>query len=131
MDIADAVSAHLLALERAAGIGFARYIVSATTPFSAADLVELRTDAAAVVARHFPGFEDEYAPARLDDVPRRSSVSTSTRRPGDELGWLPLYDFGFALERLRSGEEPRSSLAEAVGSKGYGVSRSSTASGRL
>jgi UDP-glucose 4-epimerase len=33
LDIADAVSAHLLAIERAPTIGFARYIVSATSPF--------------------------------------------------------------------------------------------------
>eukprot|EP00913_Durusdinium_trenchii_P028310 g26538.t1 len=33
VDIADAVTAHLLAAERAAEIGFAKYIISATTPF--------------------------------------------------------------------------------------------------
>ncbi len=129
VDIADAVSAHLLALERAAGIGFGRYIVSATTPFSAADLVELRTDAAAVVARHVPGYEDEYARRGWKMFPTIERVYVNAKAR-DELGWLPLYDFGFALERLRAGEEPRSALAEAVGSKGYGVSSSSTASGR-
>ena len=129
VDIADAVSAHLLALERAAGIGFGRYIVSATTPFSAADLVELRTDAAAVVARHVPGYEDEYARRGWKMFPAIERVYVNAKAR-DELGWLPLYDFGFALERLRAGEEPRSALAEAVGSKGYGVSSSSTASGR-
>ena len=82
VDIADAVSAHLLALERAAGIGFGRYIVSATTPFSAADLVELRTDAAAVVARHVPGYEDEYAPARVEDVPDDRACLRQREGPG-------------------------------------------------
>ncbi len=129
VDIADAVSAHLLALERAAGIGFGRYIVSATTPFSAADLVELRTDAAAVVARHVSGLRGRVRRARVEDVPAIERVYVNAKAR-DELGWLPLYDFGFALERLRAGEEPRSALAEAVGSKGYGVSSSSTASGR-
>src|ERR1041385_2495259 len=42
-DIEDVVSAHLVALERASEIGFGRYIVSATTPFTTNDLQELRT----------------------------------------------------------------------------------------
>ena len=36
-----------------------------------------------------------------------------------ELGWAPRYDFGYALERLARGEDPRSALAIAVGAKGY------------
>src|SRR5690242_6982424 len=54
VDVADAVEAHLLAMERAAEIGFGKYIVSATTPFTLDDLAELRDDAPAVVARLFP-----------------------------------------------------------------------------
>ena len=37
----------------------------------------------------------------------------------EELGWAPRWDFGYALDRLRAGEEPRSELARAVGAKGY------------
>src|SRR5215207_10736869 len=48
VDLEDVVSAHRCALERAPEIGFRRYIVSATTPFTRDDLPELRTDAAAV-----------------------------------------------------------------------------------
>src|SRR4030095_8013416 len=44
VDIADVVSAHLLALDRAASIRFGRYIISATTPFTTSDLQELRSD---------------------------------------------------------------------------------------
>jgi UDP-glucose 4-epimerase len=40
-------------------------------------------------------------------------------RARSELGWRPKYDFGAALERLRAGEDFRSPLAVAVGSKGY------------
>ena len=36
-----------------------------------------------------------------------------------QLGWSPRYDFRFALERLKAGEDPRSELARAVGAKGY------------
>ena len=39
------VSAHLLALEKAAKIGFGKYIISATTPFSQEDLLLLNRDA--------------------------------------------------------------------------------------
>ena len=36
-----------------------------------------------------------------------------------ELGWRPVYDFGRVIECLRGGEDPRSPLARAVGSKRY------------
>ena len=57
VDIEDVVSAHLLAAERAADIGFAKYIISATTPFSPDDMAELRMYTAAVVKRIFPYYE--------------------------------------------------------------------------
>ena len=43
------------------GIGFGRYIVSATTPFTPDDLQELRTNAPAVVKRRAPRYADVYA----------------------------------------------------------------------
>ena len=45
VDLEDAVSAHLLAAERAPAIGFGRYIISATTPGFPEDLPDLRRDA--------------------------------------------------------------------------------------
>ena len=47
-------SAHRLALEHAPALGFARDIVSATTPFTRDDLQELAMSAPSVVARLFP-----------------------------------------------------------------------------
>src|SRR5688572_32976984 len=38
VDVEDVVEAHLLAIERAAGIGFGRYIISASSPFTREDL---------------------------------------------------------------------------------------------
>ncbi len=61
VDIEDVVTAHLLALDRAPTIGFARYIVSGTTPFTVEDLAELGADAPTVVGRLFPDQQDEYA----------------------------------------------------------------------
>ncbi len=118
VDIADVVDAHLLALERAPALGFARYIVSATTPFAREDLAELRADAPAVVRRRVPSYADEYARRGWSMLPSidRVYVNERARR---ELGWQPRYDFAAALERLCANEDFASPLARAVGSKGY------------
>ncbi len=118
VDLEDVVDAHRLALERAPAIGFGRYIVSATTPFTRDDLADLRADAPAVVHRLFPDCEDLYAERgwRLFGSIERVYVNELARR---ELGWSPRWDFRQALDRVRAGEEPRSELAAAVGAKGY------------
>jgi nucleoside-diphosphate-sugar epimerase len=118
VDLADVVSAHLLALERAPEIGFARYIVSASTPFTPEHLAALRTDAAAVVRRLFPGCEEIYGRLGWQLPPSIERVYVSARACV-ELGWEPRYDFVFALDRLAAGEEWRSPLALAIGAKGY------------
>jgi UDP-glucose 4-epimerase len=43
VDLADVVSAHLLALDRAAAIGFGRYIITATSPFQPDSIVSTST----------------------------------------------------------------------------------------
>jgi UDP-glucose 4-epimerase len=118
VDLEDVVSAHVRAMERAPAIGFARYIVSATTPFSPADVPELRSDVPAVVRRLVPEYEAEYARRGWRMLPSidRVYVNDRARR---ELGWAPRYDFASIIARLRSGDEIRSPLARLVGSKGY------------
>ena len=118
VDLADVVSAHQRALERAPELGFGRFIVSATSPFTPAHLAELRTDAPAVVARLFGHYEAIYAPRgwRMFPSIERTYVNARARR---ELGWAPRYDFGRALDCLEVGEDPRSPLAVEVGAKGY------------
>jgi hypothetical protein len=59
-DIEDVVSAHMLAMQMAPMIGFGRYIISATTPFTPDDLNGLRHDAPSVVRQHAPCYESEY-----------------------------------------------------------------------
>jgi UDP-glucose 4-epimerase len=117
-DIEDIVTAHILAFERAASIGFGRYIVSATTPFTVDDLAELNCDAPAVVKRHFPQYEEVYSRLGWTMFPRidRVYVNEKARR---ELGWKPQHDFANIMDRLRAGQDHRSSLALLVGSKGY------------
>jgi nucleoside-diphosphate-sugar epimerase len=117
-DIEDMVGAHRLALKRAAEIGFGRYIVSATTPFTRDDLAELRADAPAVVRRLFPDYEAIYAERGWSMFPSIDRVYDNTRAR-EELGWTPRYDFRHALDRLAAGEDPRSELALTVGAKGY------------
>jgi nucleoside-diphosphate-sugar epimerase len=118
VDIQDVVDAHLLAVGKAAAIGFGRYIISATTPFEPDDLVELRASAPAVVSRRVPGYEEEYARRGWRMFPGidRVYVNERARR---ELGWRPRYDFRRVYESLKAGEDPRSLLARAVGAKGY------------
>lgn len=117
-DIEDVVNAHLLALDRAPAIGFGCYIVSATTPFTRDDLQELRENAPSVVRQHVPGYEDVYAYRGWSMFPGidRVYVNERARR---ELGWRPKYDFANIIGLVQAGEDPRSPLARAVGSKGY------------
>jgi UDP-glucose 4-epimerase len=118
VDLEDAVAAHLLALERAPAIGFGRYVISATTPFTRDDLPDLPHDAGAVVARLFPDCEATYA-ARGWSLPRSIERVYVNALAREQLGWSPNYDFRAALDRLAAGEDPRSELARRVGAKGY------------
>jgi nucleoside-diphosphate-sugar epimerase len=118
VDVADVVDAHVLAMQRAAKIGFGRYIISATTPFTPADLAELRGDAPAVVRRLFPDYAAEYARRGWRMFPSIGRVYVNARARTD-LGWTPRYDFRAVLNALKVGEDPRSPLARAIGAKGY------------
>jgi UDP-glucose 4-epimerase len=117
-DLEDVASAHLAAIEHAADIGFGRYIVSATTPFSPDQLAELRADAPTVVRRLFPDVEAAYAARGWSMFPSLDRVYDNGRARA-ELNWRPRYDFRRALDHLAAGEDFRSGLAKAVGSKGY------------
>ncbi len=118
VDLEDVVIAHQLALDRAPTIGFGRYVISATTPFTRGDLSAIREDLPAVVRRLFPHYDDLYVRRgwRMFPSIERVYVNDRARR---ELGWSPRYDFGRALDRLGDGADPRSALARAVGAKGY------------
>jgi UDP-glucose 4-epimerase len=118
VDLEDVVTAHLRALERAPAIGFGRYIISATSPFTRDDLVAIRHDLPSVVERLFPDYAELYAQRgwRMFPSIERVYVNDRARR---ELGWAPRYDFRLALDRLDEGADPRSPLALSVGAKGY------------
>jgi UDP-glucose 4-epimerase len=118
VDIEDVVSAHLLAAEHAARIGFRKYIISATTPFHPEDVADLRNDAPRVVGERVPGYQAEYDRRQWKMLPSIDRVYVN-ERARNELGWRPKYDFGSILDRLRAGKDMRSPLARLVGSKGY------------
>jgi UDP-glucose 4-epimerase len=118
VDIEDVVSAHLLALERAPAIGFGRYIISATSPFTRDDLVAIRHDLPSVVRRLFPDYEELYTQKGWRMFPSIERVYVNDRAR-HELGWSPRYDFRFALDRIAQGADPRSPLALSIGAKGY------------
>ena len=118
VDIEDVVSAHLLAAQHAPSAGFAKYIISATTPFSRPDAAELRNNARLVVRRYVPNYEAEFAQRGWTMVPGIDRVYDNERARA-ELGWQPRHDFHALIARLKADEEIRSSLAREVGSKGY------------
>ncbi len=118
VDLADVVEAHLLAAERAPDIGWAKYVVSATTPFSRTDIAPLRIDATAVVAHRFPEQPNLYAAHGWSMFPTIDRVYVNTRAR-TELGWTPRYDYRHILDCLAAEEDFRSPLAREIGAKGY------------
>jgi UDP-glucose 4-epimerase len=117
-DIEDVASAHVRALDKAPSLGFGCYIVSATTPLTRDDLPELGNNAPAVVSRRVPRHEQVYGARGWSMFPRIDRVYVNARARTD-LGWQPRYDFESAIDRIAAGDNYRSPLARAIGSKGY------------
>ena len=118
VDLEDAVSAHLKAVESAPDIGFGRYIISATTPFSPDDLARLRDDAPSVVRAKFPDYEAAFRRRGWRMFPSIDRVYVN-EKARNELAWTPKYDFGRVIGQLESGEPIGSDLARTIGIKGY------------
>jgi nucleoside-diphosphate-sugar epimerase len=118
VDIEDVVSAHLLAARHAPAAGFAKYIISATTPFARHDAAELRSNAPLVVRRYVPEYEGEFARRGWTMIPGIDRVYVNERARA-ELGWQPRHDFRALMARLQADEDIRSPLAREIGSKGY------------
>lgn len=118
VDLDDVVTAHVRALERAPDLGFGRYIITATTPFTRDDLLDLRGDAPAVVARYHPGYERIYAERGWTMLPDIERVYVNDRARAD-LGWEPRHTFAAALDALANGNDPRSPITATIGMKGY------------
>ncbi|MDP9829922.1 NAD-dependent epimerase/dehydratase family protein [Kineosporia succinea] len=118
VDLEDVVSAHLLAAERAATLGFGRYVISAPTPFTAGDLGALASDASTVVRRLYPELMAAFDERDWPMLPTLDRVYDS-RRAQVDLGWTPRHPFAVVAERALATGEWRSDLALRVGWKGY------------
>lgn len=118
VDIADVVSAHLLALNKAATLGFDRFVISGTTPFGSTDAEALGVDAAAVLARRAPQAHTEFQRRGWSMLPRLDRVYDNARAV-HRLGWTPEFTFDRAIDQLAAGGDYRSPLSIEVGSKGY------------
>ncbi|MEL7424960.1 MAG: NAD(P)-dependent oxidoreductase [Bacteroidota bacterium] len=117
-DIEDIVEAHLLALDKAAEIGFQKFIISATSPFQVEDLPELNVDAGLVVEKYAPEFRNLYAELDWQMFPQITRVYDNTKAR-QLLGWQPKYDFRSAIADLAKGTDYRSPLTHAVAPKRY------------
>jgi nucleoside-diphosphate-sugar epimerase len=117
-DIEDVVSAHVLSIAKAPALGFSRYIISATTPFTRADLRDLHNNAPAVVKRRVPAYEATYNRLGWKMFPTIDRVYDN-QRARNELGWTPAYSFETIVRRLDANEDPFSPISRAIGSKGY------------
>jgi UDP-glucose 4-epimerase len=117
-EIADVVSAHLLAAQRAPDLHFGLYIISATSPFERTRLGALRNDAPSVLRDLLPEYEAVYEDLgwHMFEGVDRVYVNEAARRC---LGWEPQYSFKRALDYLARGKDPRSPLAQAIRLKGY------------
>jgi nucleoside-diphosphate-sugar epimerase len=118
VDIEDAVSAHLLAMEKIQKIGFGKYIISATSPFTKNHLEGLTKDAGAVVSSIYPDFKKLYAQSNWKLTPALDRVYVN-KKACDELGWRPKYDFQHVLDCLKNNKDFNSQLSKELGIKGY------------
>ncbi|TRA99932.1 NAD(P)-dependent oxidoreductase [Agrobacterium tumefaciens] len=98
VDMRDVADAHVLALTNAGG-DFQRYIISATTPFSADDCDSLAKDAASVLRQRTPALAEAFAqrgwtlPATIDRI-------YSPARAAAGLGWISRFGFREVLAQL-------------------------------
>lgn len=118
VDLEDVVQAHWLAYQKADTIGFGRYIISATPPFSKEDQTHLRHNLPHQLERLYPHYSDIYQSlgwTMFEGIDRIYDNAAARR----DLGWQPKYVFSYILDCLEAGRPIRSELATVVGSKGY------------
>ncbi|PZU60255.1 MAG: NAD-dependent epimerase/dehydratase [Sphingobium sp.] len=102
LTVEDAADAHVVALERAGGLGCETFILSAPTPFGRDDVADLMADAPAVIARYFPQAAALYArhgwtlPGHIDRVYDAGKAQRL-------LGFRCRTDFVAVLDALANG----------------------------
>ncbi|UCI04998.1 NAD-dependent epimerase/dehydratase family protein [Mesorhizobium sp. B1-1-8] len=99
LTVEDAAEAHVAALEKARGLGFDIFIISAPTPFRPEDCEALIADAPSVVARYFPDYPRLYARqgwTRFSSIDRVYDPSRAKER----LGFVCRTSFADVLAAL-------------------------------
>ena len=104
LTVEDAADAHIAALERAPALGFDTFIVSAPSPFQRTEARELKRDAAAAIARHFPDAPILFA-RRGWTLPASLGRVYDTGRAEQRLGFRCRTGFADVLDALRTGQE--------------------------
>ena len=89
-----------------------------TGTFTRADAAGLGRDAPAVLAARVPEYRQIFAQRGWRMLPALDRVYDNARARS-LLGWRPRHDFRSALQAAARGEDWRSPLARAIGSKGY------------
>lgn len=104
LTVEDAADVHVVALDRAPGVGFEIFVVSAPTPFVRSEAAALKRAAGEVIENHFPD-----APALYSRRGWRLPVSVGrvydASRIERVLGFRCKTDFGRVLEALRTGDD--------------------------
>lgn len=118
VDIEDAATAHICALREQHGDLFKRHIISAPTPFTKNDLIQLRQKPQDVVAGYYPNFAAVYRDVGFQMFPDIERVYVSQKAIA-ELSWKPKFDFTKILEQLGAGVPIGSKLARTIGKKPY------------
>lgn len=118
VDIMDVVDAHFLAQQKANEIGFGKYIISVTTPFSINQRQQLRADLPSVLNQILPQYEKIYQNKgwkMLKGIGRVYDNHLARK----ELAWQPKYNFAYILNCIKDNEPYQSELARIIGAKGY------------
>ncbi len=103
LTVTDAARAHVAALEDTRLTGFHVFVCSAPTPFSRADAATLHSDAAAVIARHFPSAVGLYA-QRGWQLPRSITRVYDSSAMQRALNFRFETDFAAVLGAMARGE---------------------------
>jgi nucleoside-diphosphate-sugar epimerase len=99
LTVEDAADAHLAALDRAKG--FEIFIVSAPPPFTRSETEALKSDAAGVIAQHFPDAPALYA-RRNWRLPQSIGRIYDPAKAERLLGFRTGTDFAAVLDALRN-----------------------------
>lgn len=102
LTVEDAARAHIAALEAAPRLGFGTFILSAPPPFAREEAAELKADAPAVIARHFPDAAELYARAGWA-LPKSIGRVYDPGLAEQRMGFRCQTDFAAVLSAVRDG----------------------------